>query len=177
MEKKRFLEVQYLTLRKEIEETKSRTFKILVGGVTVVPAAQFLAQSLGIEVLQLLLPFLVMIIMLLFLAENNALMRCGRYIRLHIEPKIPEVTGWEVWLEKPSEFNPRAVDHYVIYSFYLLSALYYIVSVYLAASIAFVTYDLVGLAVALGVYIALGIGIAILLVLKVKATTTTKLER
>ena len=188
MKKEKFLELQYLTLRKEIEETKGRIFKIIVGGASVVPAAQFLAQTYDVGVIMLLLPFLVIIIILLFLAENNALMRCGRYIRLHIEPyirlpiepTIPEgIMGWETWEEetsekkKTSEFDPRAADRYLIYSFYLLATLYYIVSVYLAASFTYTntTYSLIGLTVVLGTYIALGIWVAILVIPKVRATT------
>ena len=173
MKKEKFLELQYLTLRKEIEETKGRIFKIIVGGASVVPAAQFLAQTYDVGVIMLLLPFLVIIIILLFLAENNALMRCGRYIRLHIEPAIPEIMGWETWeeKEKTSEFDPRAADKYVIYSFYLLATLYYIVSVYLAASFAYTTYSSIGLTAVLGTYIVLGIWVAILVISRVKATT------
>lgn len=172
-----FLELQYITLRKEIEETKARTFRIIIGGATIVPAAQFIAQTYNIATLSLLLPVLVIIITLLFLAENHALMRCGCFIRLHIESTVAEVKGWETWLESTHELDDRrTVDRYLNYSFFLLSGLYYIASVTLAGELAHSRYGLVGLSVTLGVYVALGIWMATLLIRQVKATTTTRYE-
>lgn len=167
----RFLELEFMTLRKEIEQTKERTFRIIIGGATVIPAAQFLAQVYQIAVVTVLLPFLVAIIVLVFLSENNALMRCGRYIKNEIEPKIDGVLGWETWLEQPSPLR-RAVDKYMNYSFYLLSAVYYLLSVVLASEFIELEYGLVGYSVMLGVYVFLGLGLAALLVAKVRSTST-----
>lgn len=178
MDEKKFLESQYLTLRKEIEATKDRIFKIIIGGATVVPAAQFFAEVYKVGVVTLVLPFLVIIVMLLFLHENNALMRCGRFIRLHIEPHLPSLTCWEYWLSEPTpNFDTRASEKYLIYSFYLLSTLYYISSVYLAAVFANAEYGIVGLAIILGTYNAVGILTVVLLFTKVKTgTVVTKSE-
>jgi len=175
MDIEKFIELQYLTLRKEIESTKDRMFKIVVGGTTVVPAAQFFAEVYKVGVITLVLPFLVIIVMLLFLHENNALMRCGLFIRLHVEPNEPNLTCWEYWLEKQTEnYEPRDAEKYLIYSFYLLSTLYYIASVYLAAVFSNTEYGIVGLAITLGTYSAIGILTVFLLFTKAKIGTVTK---
>lgn len=177
MDEEKFLEFQYFTLRKEIEATKDRIFKIIIGGATVVPAAQFFAEVYKVGVITLVLPFLVIIIMLLFLHENNALMRCGRFIKFHIEPHVPSLTCWEDWLSKPTpNFDTRASEKYLIYSFYLLSTLYYIASVYLAAVFSNTEYEIVGLAITLGTYSAVGILTVVLLFTKVKTGTVVKGE-
>jgi len=40
-----FLELEYTTLRKEIEDARERGFKIIVGAVLAVPTAQFIAEG------------------------------------------------------------------------------------------------------------------------------------
>lgn len=47
-------------------------------------------------------------------------MRCGRYIREHIEPSIEDVVGWEAWLSKPDEKKRRTVDFFAFVSFNML---------------------------------------------------------
>jgi hypothetical protein len=174
MDKGRFMELQYLTLRKEIEDTKARIFKIAVGGSAAVPVARYVVQAYDIEAAMVLLPFLVIIVTLLFLAENNALMRCGCYIRKHIESQIP-VLGWEEWEETETEFDVRAADRYSVYSFYVLSAVYYVVCVWLAVSFAFTVGVPVGIG-AIFVYAALGIAVATALCRRIRFGTTTKAE-
>lgn len=176
MDKEKFLELQYKTLRKEIEHTKDRMFKIAFGGITIVPAAQFLAVAFEIEAVALLLPFLVIIIVIMFLAENNALMRSGRYIARHIEPEVKDIHGWEAWLEEPNQDNTRIVDRYIIYSFYLLWMFYYIVSVYLAGTVVFKLYGVLGLSIILGVYIAIGVWMVVFSAKSVKTATKSKFD-
>ncbi len=138
LEAQRFYELQYLTLRKEIEDTHARMFTLLIGGSALVPAAQFLSEAFRAGVFLVVLPFLVVVLVLLFLSQNVAIMRCGQYIREHIEAKIPDITGWETWEEQRDDNgggrigDRRIVDNLLNYGFYLLSGLYYVVSVYLA---------------------------------------------
>ena len=67
----RFLELQYSTLRKEIETAKSNMFKLVVGGAAVIPAAQSLANTYSIGAITLALPLIVVVLVLLFLTENR----------------------------------------------------------------------------------------------------------
>jgi hypothetical protein len=110
-----FLEWQYHTLRKEIETSKDRQFKIGAGSLVIVPAVEILAiavkesvhagghgmgfiLAIPMLVLLLLLPIIVLVLHSLFFAEHLAISRCARYIREHIESAIPKVEGWEEWL-------------------------------------------------------------------------------
>src|SRR5207253_2013711 len=127
MKEEKFLQLQYETLRKEIEEAHGRAFKIIIGGLTIVPAIwsaiRSLDKAIDLGPVTLLLPFIVVVTVLLFLAQNAAIMRCGRYIRLNIENAVPSIIGWETWLEKPREAGEpdlRGVDKYLIRSFYVL---------------------------------------------------------
>jgi len=113
MNKESFLEWQYHTLRKEIETSKDRQFKIGAGSLVIVPAVEILAiavkESVHSEngmgtvlaipmlVLLLLLPIIVLVLHALFFAEHLAISRCARYIREHIE-SATKVKGWEEWL-------------------------------------------------------------------------------
>ena len=86
MENDKFLIQQYISLREEVKETKARIFKLAGLGIVGMPASYFLAHTYKLEILIISLPILICTILLLFLAENRALMRCGMYIKEHIEP-------------------------------------------------------------------------------------------
>ena len=133
MDESQFLMEEYKTLREEIRETKARIFKLVGFGIFAVPVAHFVAQTYRLDVVILSLPLLVIVVALLYLSENHALMRCGCYIREHIEPKVEDTIGevillekgsdrsiepkvkdtigWETWLE--NGFGRRTVDKYV----------------------------------------------------------------
>jgi hypothetical protein len=127
-DKKTFLEQQYLTLRKEIESSRDRHFKIAAGALVVVPAVEILAtavkdsvlgdQSIGstlaipLFVLLLLLPVIVLALHAIWVSEHLAISRCGYYIREFIEPAVPDVVGWErwlgrTWIEQRAESLPK----------------------------------------------------------------------
>lgn len=136
MNKDEFIKQQYISLREEIKETKTRIFKTIGFGLTVAPGfylvSQLQNQKFGFIILTI--PFLVIVVGLIYLAESNSLMRCGRYIRLIIEyPFITDILGWETWLEKPDEnFETRNVDKYLFWGFYFLSSLYFLGSTFLS---------------------------------------------
>ena len=172
MNNKKFLERQYKTLRKEIEFSRDRMYKTIIAGASFVPAAQYLSQIYELTVLTLLLPLLVMILVLLYISNLHALLRCGTFIRLHIEKTFPDVMGWEEWLESSVLIDDRRnVDKLINYSFYLLSALYYIVSVRLATQLAYDLFGETGVAITLGIYVSLGIFLLIM-ILKWTIVTT-----
>ncbi len=171
-----FLREQYITLRGEIKDTKDCTFKIAAIGLFILPAGQYVAKIMDAQFLLLFLPFLVISVALLYLSENHSLMRCGRYIRLHIESEIPNLIGWEKWLESRDPCEPRSVDRYVAYSIYLVLAAYYIASVWVSFNHCNVGYGLVPSIVLLGFYVAIGVLFVAYLVIKVRSTTTTALD-
>jgi len=176
MQPDKFLELQYQSLREEIRETKARIARILVFGVTVVPAAQFLADAYKIDVVIVSMPLLVVVISFLYLSENHALMRCGRFIRLEIENRIDGVVGWENWLTTPAEYEKRSVDRFVTYSFYLLYFLYFAASVFLACRFTNENFGVLWTAVLLGCYSAIGLWFALYFFRNMQVSTTTRSE-
>lgn len=130
-----FAKLQYSSLREQINETKNRISKTIGFGLTIVPAAQFLSQEIGIVALSL--PILVWVVAVVYLAENTALMRCGRYIREEIEKNLDKVVGWEHWLEQDHDWGARKSNKYQAISFYLLFSVHLLVSIYLAISYVF----------------------------------------
>jgi hypothetical protein len=146
---------QYLTLREEIKETKERLFKVMTFGIIGVPAANYLSDRFKIPEILLALPALVLIIALMYLAENHGLMRCGRFIRTHVEPRFSDVKGWERWLEESDE--RRSVDRYVAYSFFLLFIVYYVGTAGAAGAYAIRTYEIWQYSALIGLYVSVGV--------------------
>ena len=180
MDKNDFLLQQYLTLRDEVKETKSRIFKLAGFGIIGMPSAYFLAHTYKLDILIISLPILICTILLLFLAESRALMRCGLYIKEHIETELVSSVdinfiGWEHWLEQKQRGKPgrRIVDILVVVFFYTLFLFYYIASVALAAQTCGSKYGTIGLAVVLGAYIGLGIIFVGFLLFSLKHSTST----
>jgi hypothetical protein len=183
MDVDKFAELQYTTLREEIRETKARIFYIAAIGLFVLPGGDYLTRTLETPSIRLVLPLLVVCVVLLYLSENHALMRCGRYIReqieeKHIDHKATKFTGWESWLESQDAADRRSVDKFVSYAFYLLTTVYYLLSSVAAYnagdSIAKAKGMpwLPGLLIAL--YSALGVSLLVLLVRNIRSTTGTK---
>lgn len=175
MEKTEFLKQQYLTLREEIKETKARIFYIAAIGLFVLPGGQYLAKAMEADLVLLALPLLVVCVGLLYLAENRALMRCGRYIRQHIESAVQGVTAWEEWLESRDASDPRTVDKLVAYALYLLMLVYYALSTaaaYRALAKMIANQNRLPEAL-LAVSSAIGVAFLALLVWNVRSTTTT----
>lgn len=175
MDRSEFLKQEYLTLRREIYATKDRIFKIMGFGLVVVPSSHLLAETLEIEMVTYSLPLLVIVVALIFLAENNALMRCGHYIKNSIEKSVQDIVGWENWLESKSAFPTRNVDKYCSWAFYLLFFVYYVGSVFIATKVSlesFKEYGTIPTSILLGSYIAVGISFGIYLFNNIRASTT-----
>lgn len=62
MNRGEFLNEEFKTLREEIRETKSRIFRTIVAGLTVVPAANAIAEQYDVGVLVVSLPILVLVV-------------------------------------------------------------------------------------------------------------------
>lgn len=175
LDSSRFLELQYNSLRKEIEIAKANMLKLIIGGSAVVPSVQYLADKYSIGEITLALPLVIVVLVLIFLAENHSMMRAGTYILTVIEPQTPDVLGWETWLNSASGDNgARTVDKLVIVAFSIVAASYFVASVILAARHALHEFGSKGQFVFVGIYLA--IGISLTFVLYRNAQTDTRLD-
>jgi hypothetical protein len=148
-----FMLAQFDALRAEILATQRRAFQTMTAGIVGLPILNFIIQARAagpsttgtaqpvepyIYLLIIGLPVVVIVVALLYLADNNAVIRAGCFIRWEIEPALGcrsghESSGWEYWLEnnKPAT---RATERYVTTAVYILFLLYYISAVDLAWS-------------------------------------------
>jgi hypothetical protein len=124
----KFLELQYVALREEILETKRQNFQIIGFGIASWPAGNLIAIRYS-ETLFLVLPVIVIVAAFLYLGSNNAVIRCGNYIRENMEPGT--VIGWERWLEEKEGLRRKA-DKTTSLAIRLLFGVYLIVSLALA---------------------------------------------
>jgi hypothetical protein len=182
VDKVRFQELQYLTLRNEIEQCLNRSFQIMVGGATLVPILVGILGHYALTPILLTLPMTVVVIALLYLNQWNSIMRCGRYIRTQIEPKMVGDEGWEAWLESHPDthmgaVHNRLVDTYLVYAFYLLTAAYYFATSFIAITYAHRTYGSIAEWIALACYIVIGASMGYIILERVPTHTTTKVER
>lgn len=173
MDASEFHREQYLTLRKEIEDIRDRMHKIVVFGLVVVPSAHFVADKYEVDSIVYSLPMLVIVIALLYLADNNALMRCGRFIRLHIEPQASPTQGWEDWLETKAPWDTRTVDRYLAFAFFGLFLVYFVGAISTAVEFAYRLHGALAASGILGFYIAVGVWFSIFLTKNIRFRTTS----
>ena len=126
MDKTELLSKTFDTLREEIKTTKARLFWIVAMGLFGVPLLSKFAEGAD-KFVVLLIPYLVFALIVMFLSEQNALMRAGRYIRQVIEPTVEQTVGWERWLESRADL--RLLDKHFFACFTLVFFLYYFMSV------------------------------------------------
>jgi hypothetical protein len=147
MTQEEFLKQQFITLREEIKHTKMRLFIIVLLGTLLVMAASFAADMVDApssangdtftapayysSLSTAAAPYVLLLLILLYVAEQHAILRCGHYIKEHIEPKVEGALGWERWLE--SHPRARGLDKAFLGSFLVIFLIYYFVSVGVAA--------------------------------------------
>jgi hypothetical protein len=123
MSTEEFLRQQFLTLRDEIRESKSRIFWLFILGMGLVLVCGYLAaehpSALGI-------PFLLIGLMLSYISEQNNIARAGRYLRETVEPRIENLVGWEHWLESKPQL--REVDHSFVLGFSVLFLIFFAIT-------------------------------------------------
>jgi hypothetical protein len=123
-----YLMQQFQTLRDEIKAIKARIFWIVAMGLFGVPVITYLAESLDdTRILAAMIPYVVIVLIVMFIAEHTALMRAGQYIRRNVEPKTDQALGWETWLESRRTF--RLLDKHFFAVFVLVFFVYYFVSI------------------------------------------------
>ncbi len=118
-----FLRQQYLSLRDEIRESKNRIFWLMIIAMFLVAAAGYLAAEHPSAFANAAIPFLLLGLMLSFIAEQNNIARAGRYVRETIEPRMENVLGWEHWLESKPAL--REVDHSFVLGFSVLFLIFF----------------------------------------------------
>lgn len=126
MQPESFVADQFRTLRDEIKAIKMRSFWIVVLGLFGVPMLTYFASQAE-RYVALLVPYFVLVVVILFLAEQNALMRAGRYIREHIEPAAGQIKGWEAWLESRNDL--RLMDRHFFACFIIVFFVYYFMTI------------------------------------------------
>lgn len=173
MDKDTFLRMQYEALRQEILATQKRHHQTLGFGALSVPATSYLAVVHEIPELSLMVPFLVLGIALMYLANNHGIIRCGEYIREHIEKKVaePGLVGWETWLEEKQEGSRRITERYITLGFYLMFLLYFLAAIYMAWRYAGSAHGLEVALSATSVYVALGAAAGFHIVRSLRLTT------
>lgn len=173
--------MEYRTLRREIEAAKQRIFKLAGLALGALPAAYFLAATYEMTAIILSLPLLIGAAFFVYLSESLSVMRCGRYIRLVLEPEMRRAyassaaVGWEQWLERGvhGEQNRRLVDRFSTFFFYLVYGFYYIAAVSLAVSKADDEFGVLACAAVIGFYCALGIAFAAVMLRSFRRVTST----
>ncbi len=122
-----FTKQQYVTLRAEISESKSRVFWLLIFGMLLVLASGYLVAVHPSAFANAAIPFLILALMLSFIAEESNISRAGRYLREEVEPKIEGLMCWEHWLESQTRY--REVDRsfvvgfsFIFFTFFVTSA-------------------------------------------------------
>jgi hypothetical protein len=121
-----FSKQQYITLRAEISESKSRVFWLLIVGMFIVLAAGYMAGEHPTAFANAAIPFLLIALMLSFIAEESNISRAGRYLREVVEPKIRDLTGWEHWLESQTRY--REVDRAFVVGFSMIFLTFFVLS-------------------------------------------------
>jgi hypothetical protein len=126
MKREDYLLQQFLTLRREIEGQQRRVFWIIVIGLLGMPLLAYLLLSATSHI-WVTLPFLLLALIILYLTEQNHMIRAGRYIREYIESQVEFSPAWEAWLAGHAEL--RLVDRHFSSFFVVLFFLYYFLSI------------------------------------------------
>ena len=121
-----FMRQQYLSLRDEIRESKSRIFWLMIIAMFLVTAAGYLAAEHPSAFANAAIPFLLLGLMLSFISEQNNISRAGRYVRETIEPQMENLVGWEHWLESKPAL--REVDHSFVLGFSVLFLIFFAIT-------------------------------------------------
>lgn len=143
---------------REIETIKKHIHHLMGVAVLAFLGAGLLERPQNPNELSLIAPFLVICVGLYYLSLHIQMMRCGRYIRLYIEPQLAIGLGWEEWLEirdRPST-DPRLPDRCQSAAFKIILIVYYIAASYFAAKYCLHHVSADCAAIATGAYLGIG---------------------
>ncbi|KIC15080.1 hypothetical protein [Leisingera sp. ANG-DT] len=124
-------EEQYRFLRQEILDRQKRRFFIVAGAALGIPSVSGLKLSGVLEgTFIYVVPLVVVAMSFLFVIEVNGIARAGKFIEIHIEDELRDVSGWEHYLKRMSRdhaLNPPVVK-VANASFLILMAVYFLFS-------------------------------------------------
>jgi len=128
-----FISNQFFALREEILALKERVIRIQSTAITGIPLLVAAGEKFNLDFVLIVSPIITAVVVLMLSFEQNSIMRAGRYIRKHIEPKLKseDMIGWEEFLEKPEEKN-RNAEKYFLSSVVISFVLYYLAGAILA---------------------------------------------
>ncbi|MEZ6193881.1 MAG: hypothetical protein R3C45_21770 [Phycisphaerales bacterium] len=109
----------FVTLRDEIKSTKARIFTLMVLGIAGAPVLAYFSLVVG-SYMQLIAPFVLLVLLVLYLAEQTELMRAGRYIRENIECGDRD---WEHWV---GSLNLRSAERQLFAMFVIVCLIFYV---------------------------------------------------
>lgn len=115
------------SLRKEILHTRARIFRTLLTGMIGAPILTYYALQKDTHVMVILLaPFLVLMVLMLYISEQASMMQLGRFIKEKLERGEQD---WEHWL---SAKRTHAPEPQIFHTFALLCVILYVMLVCLA---------------------------------------------
>ena len=120
MSSSEFMKQQFLALRKEIDDSTSRMFWLLIIGMVMVMVSGYMISERPAAFGNMGLPFFLLAILMSFINEQNNISRAGKFIREVIESEYPDVTGWEKWLSSKSEFRETDRTYFASFSVFFL---------------------------------------------------------
>lgn len=120
---------QFEALRQEISDCKRRAFWILIFGMTVAILASVIASWNVAALGNATIPVVILVLVMAYAMEQNAIIRAGRYLREQLEQGL-EFPGWENWLESNVRF--REVDRFFFAGFIISFLILYLVTCWLS---------------------------------------------
>lgn len=129
MDQNDFRTLQFTSLRREIDSLQTRGFWVVFVGLLGTPPLSHFLLNASTPV-WLTLPFFLLGLIVLFLAQQHHMMRAGRYIRENIEKATVSEIGWEEWLESRPEL--RLFDRHSSACFMIIFFAYYFLAIGLA---------------------------------------------
>ena len=121
-----FAKLQFTALRDEILALKERLAKIFLATISAIPAILAAGQKYGVPHIVVAAPMITAACTFYILSEQIGIMRAGKYIQEHLEPRLKTrgFTGWEEYLA--SEKIHRACDRGLLISYTIIFTIYYI---------------------------------------------------
>lgn len=117
----------FKSLRREILHTRARIYRTLLVGILGTPVLTYYALQESTHFMVLLLaPFLVLMILMLYISEQASMMQLGRFIKEKVERGEQD---WEHWLSAKREVAP---EPQIFHTFAFLCVILYVMLVCLA---------------------------------------------
>ncbi|MEZ6193603.1 MAG: hypothetical protein R3C45_20230 [Phycisphaerales bacterium] len=115
------------SLRDEILQTRSRIYRTLLAGIIGSPILTYFALQKETHILVILMaPFLVLMVLMLYISEQASMMQLGRFIKEKIESGEGD---WEHWLSAKRAHTP---EPQIFHTFAFLCLIFYVMLVCLA---------------------------------------------